>query len=125
MLFISNAFAQGEIPAEPNFIANLIPLVLIFGIFYFLLIRPQHKKLKAHDAMVKGLTRGTEIVTSGGILGKITKTDDSNHILHVEIAPGVTVRINRSTVTEAHGKKENKDDKKNSDSNKKGNKKKK
>lgn len=99
MFFISNAKAQeAAAQAQPDLLANILPLVIIFVIFYFLLIRPQHKKIKAHEEMVSGLSRGNEVVTNGGIFGKITKVEDS--ILHVEIAKGVEVRVNRSSVTE-------------------------
>ena len=106
MLFISNAYAQeaGAV-AEPSLIANILPLVIIFVIFYFLLIRPQHKKIQAHEELVKGLSRGNEVVTSGGILGKITKVEDDSGVVHVEIAPDVTVRVKRNTVTDVIEKK--------------------
>lgn len=109
-LFISDAFAQAasSAPAEPGLAANLIPLILIFAIFYFLLIRPQHKKIKAHAALVDTLKKGDEVITSGGILGKVVKVEEGTSILEVEIASGVVVRVNRSSVTDVLGKKESK-----------------
>jgi len=84
---------------------SIIPLILIFGIMYFLLIRPQQKKLKDHQAMVAALRRGDQVVTSGGLIGKVTKVKDDNEI-EVEIATGVSVRVVRSTVTSVLSKTE-------------------
>ena len=78
-------------------IAQFIPLILIFVIFYFFLIRPQQKKIKDHKLMVSQLKRGDEIVTSGGIIGKIEKVSDNDKI-ELLIADNVTVTIIRSTV---------------------------
>ena len=77
--------------------AQFIPLILIFIIFYFFLIRPQQKKIKDHKAMVSALKRGDEIVTSGGIVGKIEKVHDDDKI-DVTISENVTVKIVKSTV---------------------------
>ncbi len=79
-------------------IESIIPLILIFAIMYFLLIRPQQKKLKEHQAMVAALRRGDQVVTQGGVIGKVTKVKDDGE-LEVEIASGVNVRIVRSTIT--------------------------
>jgi preprotein translocase subunit YajC len=79
-------------------LASLVPLVLVFLIMYFLLIRPQQRKLKEHQAMVAALRRGDQIVTSGGILGRVTRVKDGENELEVEIAPNVNVRVLRSTV---------------------------
>ena len=78
-------------------IGQFIPLILIFVIFYFFLIRPQQKKIKDHKLMVSQLKRGDEIVTSGGIIGKIEKISDNDKI-ELSIADNVTVTIIRSTV---------------------------
>tara|TARA_B100001559_G_C16248909_1_gene506020 strand:- start:130 stop:414 length:285 start_codon:yes stop_codon:yes gene_type:complete len=78
-------------------IAQFIPLILIFVIFYFFLIRPQQKKIKDHKLMVSQLKRGDEIVTSGGIIGKIEKVSDDDKI-ELSIAENVSVTIIRSTV---------------------------
>ena len=77
--------------------AQFVPLILIFVIFYFFLIRPQQKKLKEHKLMVSQLKRGDEIVTSGGIIGKIEKVADNDKI-ELSIADNVTVTIIKSTV---------------------------
>ncbi|RYH03317.1 preprotein translocase subunit YajC [Salipiger sp. IMCC34102] len=79
-------------------IASLVPLILIFGIMYFLLIRPQQKKLKQHQAMVEALRRGDQVVTQGGIVGKVTNVREAEKEIEVEIAQGVKVRVIRSTV---------------------------
>lgn len=78
--------------------AQLVPLILVFGIMYFLLIRPQQQKVKQHQAMVAALRRGDQVVTGGGLLGKVTKVREDGEI-EVEIAPGVNVRVIRSTIT--------------------------
>lgn len=79
-------------------IESLVPLILIFGIMYFLLIRPQQKKLKQHQAMVTALRRGDQIITQGGVMGKVTKVKDDSNEVEVEIAAGVNVRVVRSTI---------------------------
>ena len=78
-------------------IQQFIPLILIFGIMYFLLIRPQQKKLKDHQAMVSALRRGDQVITQGGIVGKVVKVKDDGE-LEVEIADGVKVRVIQSTI---------------------------
>ena len=77
--------------------AQFIPLILIFVIFYFLLIRPQQKKIKDHKAMVASLKRGDEVITSGGIFGKIEKVYEDDKI-DLLIADGITVKVVRSTI---------------------------
>ncbi|MBP1805551.1 preprotein translocase subunit YajC [Rubellimicrobium aerolatum] len=79
-------------------ITSLVPLLLVFLIMYFLLIRPQQKKLKDHQALVSALRRGDQVVTSGGIVGRVTKVKDGENEVEVEIAPGVNVRVVRSTI---------------------------
>lgn len=80
-------------------VAQILPLILIFAIMYFLLIRPQQKKMKEHNAMLSQLRRGDKVVTGGGIIGKITKVNDGEAEVEVEIATGVTVRVMRQTIT--------------------------
>jgi len=77
--------------------AQFIPLILIFVIFYFFLIRPQQKKIKQHKAMVQALKRGDEVITSGGIVGKVEKVYDDDKI-DLSITDGVTVQVIRSTI---------------------------
>jgi len=85
--------------------SNLILLAIIFGIMYFLLIRPQQKKLKEHQAMLEALRRGDQVVTQGGIIGKVTKVKDDNEV-DVELAQGVTVRVVKSTIAQVLNKTE-------------------
>ena len=80
-----------------NAFAQIVPLILVFGIMYVLLIRPQQAKAKQHQAMVAALRRGDQVITSGGIMGKVTKVKDDGEV-EVEIAPGVNVRVVRSTI---------------------------
>lgn len=87
--------------AESPF-ASLTPLLVIFAIFYVLLIRPQQKRMKEHQATLTGLQKGDEVVTAGGIVGKIIKVDGD--LLTVQIAPAVEVSVVKSTVTGVVGK---------------------
>lgn len=89
-------------------LGQFIPLILIFVIFYFLLIRPQQKRIKEHKAMVDALTRGDNVVTSGGIVGKIIRVID-NEKAEVEIADNVNVQVIKSTITQVLSKTEPKD----------------
>ena len=85
--------------------AQFIPLILIFAIMYLLLIRPQQKKLKEHQAMVAALRRGDQIITQGGLIGKVSKVKDDNEI-EVELAENVKVRVVKSTVAQVISKTE-------------------
>ncbi|MFC5068977.1 preprotein translocase subunit YajC [Flaviflagellibacter deserti] len=103
-MFISPAFAQGAIGgAEGNFLLNIMPFLLIFVIMYFLVIRPQQKRLKSHREMVGGVRRGDTIVTSGGLIGKITKVVDETEV-EVQIADNVRVRVARAMINEVRAK---------------------
>jgi len=96
--FINEAWAEGT-PAtgtEAGFM-SLVPLILIFVIFYFLLLRPQIKRAKEHKKMVESLAKGDEVVTNGGLLGKVTQLGDS--FMVVEIAQGVEVKVQKSAVS--------------------------
>jgi len=93
---IPSAYAQAAGGAQPNAFLQLLPLVLIFVVFYFLLIRPQAKRAKEHKAMVSALAVGDEVVMNGGMLGKVTEAGDQ--FLTVEVAEGVRVKIQRHTV---------------------------
>ena len=96
-MFVTPAFAQqaGGLGALGSF----VPLILIFVIMYFLLIRPQQKKVKDHRKMVEALRRGDRVVTQGGMIGKVTKVKEENEV-EVEIAQGVTARVVRSTIAQ-------------------------
>jgi preprotein translocase subunit YajC len=85
------------------FLLNILPLVLLFGIFYFLIIRPQQQRMKAHQAMVSAVKRGDTVVTAGGLIGKVAKVKDDGEVM-VEIADNVQVRVLKSTLTEVRSK---------------------
>jgi preprotein translocase subunit YajC len=106
-MFISPAFAQaaGGASGGGSMLTQLMPLVLIFAVFYFLLIRPQQKKAKEHKAMISAVRRGDKVVTAGGIMGKITKVHDDDRAM-VEIAEGVKIEVVQSTLTAVMSKSE-------------------
>lgn len=83
--------------------SSFVPLILIFGIMYFLLIRPQQQKVKEHKKMVESLRRGDQIVTQGGIIGKVVKVKDDTEA-EVEVADGVKVRVVRSSIAQVMSK---------------------
>ncbi|MHA1536336.1 MAG: preprotein translocase subunit YajC [Alphaproteobacteria bacterium] len=99
-MLISEALAQSTGGGGGGFgsIGSLLPIVLIFVVFWFLLIRPQQKRMKEHKAMVAALRRGDQVQTGGGIIGAVTKVVDDN-IVQVEIAPGVKVKVARASIT--------------------------
>lgn len=105
MFFVTPAYAQAAGAGAASAITSFVPLILIFGIMYFLLIRPQQKKLKEHKAMVEALRRGDQVLSQGGILGKVVKVNDDG-ILDVEIAEGVKVKMPRSAITQVMSKTE-------------------
>ncbi len=91
---------------EGGAIAQFLPLILIFAIMYFLLIRPQQKKMKEHQAMVEAVRRGDQVVTQGGLIGKVSKVKEGDNEIEVEIAEGVKVRVVKSTVAQVLNKTE-------------------
>jgi preprotein translocase subunit YajC len=93
--FITSAHAQAA-GGEPNTLMSFLPLIIIFVIFYFLLIRPQMKRAKEHKNLVAALGTGDEVVTNGGLLGKITKVGES--FVTVELADNVQVRLQRHAI---------------------------
>lgn len=105
-MFVTPAFAQaaGSTGAAGAF-AQFMPLILIFAIMYFFLIRPQQKKVKEHKAMVEALRRGDQVVTAGGLIGKVSKVKDENEI-EVELSENVRVRVVRATITQVLSKTE-------------------
>lgn len=100
-MLVAPAFAQAA-PADggSGFLVQLLPLVLIFAVFYFLLIRPQQRRLKAHKAMVAAIGRGDRVVTAGGVMGRVARLEDDGRTVSVEIARDVRVRIVRDTISE-------------------------
>lgn len=107
-MFATPAFAQAAATGNSaaSGIISFVPIILIFAIMYFLMIRPQQKKVKEHRSMIDALRRGDQVVTSGGLIGKVTKVDDQKGEVEVEIAPNVKVRVVRSTIGSVIGKTE-------------------
>jgi len=101
-VFISSAFAQtAPAAAEGGLMGSLtgmLPLVLMFVVLYFIMIRPQMKRQKEHRAMIDALAKGDEIVTAGGMLGKVSRMGEG--YLHIEVAEGVELQIQRSAVAQ-------------------------
>jgi preprotein translocase subunit YajC len=100
-VFISEAFAQAAPAAAAggeSSLLTMLPLVLMFVVLYFVMIRPQMKRQKEHKAMVDALAKGDEVVTAGGVLGKVAKIGDT--YLHVEVASGVELQVQRSAVVQ-------------------------
>jgi preprotein translocase subunit YajC len=103
-MLISPAFAQGSpFGGGGDLMTQLLPFVLIFVIMYFLILRPQQKRVKAHQEMVKNVRRGDTVVTSGGLIGKVTKVIDDDQI-EVELADGIRVRQVRAMVSDVRAK---------------------
>lgn len=98
-VLISNAFAQAAAPASTEgSLLSFLPLVAMFVVLYFIMIRPQMKRQKEHKAMIEALAKGDEVATAGGLLGKVSKLGDST--LHIELAQGVEVQLQRSAVVQ-------------------------
>lgn len=103
-MFVSPAYAQAAGDGGSGLV-SLLPLVLIFVVFYFLLIRPQQKKVKAHRTLVEAVRRGDRVVTAGGLIGSVSKVVSDTE-LQVEVADGVRVRVVRSTIQDVLSKTE-------------------
>ncbi|KKL65949.1 hypothetical protein LCGC14_2149870 [marine sediment metagenome] len=103
-MFATPAFAQSAGGAGGAF-ASFVPLILIFAIMYFLLIRPQQKKVKLHQKMVEALRRGDQVVTAGGLIGKVSKVKEDGEV-ELELAEGVKVRVVRATISQVLNKTE-------------------
>jgi preprotein translocase subunit YajC len=101
-MFISPAYAQTA-GGGSEFIIQLVPILLMFVIFYVLLLRPQQQRAKVHREMIANIRRGDTVITSGGIIGKVTKVRDENE-LEVEIAENTRVRVIKGTVSEVRVK---------------------
>ena len=103
-MFISSAFAQAAPAAAAgggdmmSSLTGMLPLVLMFVVLYFVMIRPQMKKQKEHRTMIEALAKGDEVATAGGMLGKVTKLGDA--YLTLELAPGVEVQLQRSAIVQ-------------------------
>lgn len=97
-MFISSAYAQAASPSTSDTLMSMLPLVLMFVVLYFVMIRPQMKKAKEHKAMVEALAKGDEVVTAGGFLGKVSKIGET--YIGVELASGVEVQMQRTAVVQ-------------------------
>jgi preprotein translocase subunit YajC len=99
-VFISNAYAQAApAAASPDSgLLGMLPLVLMFVVLYFVMIRPQMKRQKEHKAMIEAIAKGDEVVTAGGIVGKVSKLGDN--FVHIEVANGVELQLQRSAITQ-------------------------
>jgi preprotein translocase subunit YajC len=101
-VFISNAYAQAATDAAAGGaaggLAQFLPLILMFGVLYFVMIRPQMKRQKEHKGMIDALTKGDEVVIGGGILGRVSKLGDN--VLHLEVANGVEIQVQRQAVVQ-------------------------
>ena len=98
-MFISSAFAQSAPAAGGDMqstLMSMLPLALMFVVLYFVMIRPQMKKQKEHAAMISALAKGDEVITGGGLLGKVSKMGDN--FIGLEVSPGVDIQIQRSAV---------------------------
>ena len=107
-MFISTAFAQGSLFGGAggdggNTVMTLLPFALIFVIMYFLILRPQQKRVKQHAELVKNVRRGDTVITNGGLVGKVTKVIDDDHI-EIEIADGVRIRHVRAMISDVRAK---------------------
>ncbi|MFG6432802.1 preprotein translocase subunit YajC [Roseateles sp. LYH14W] len=99
-MFISNAYAQAA-PAAASTesgLLGMLPLVLMFVVLYFVMIRPQMKRQKEHKAMIEAIAKGDEVVTAGGLVGKVSKLGDS--FVHLEVANGVELQLQRSAISQ-------------------------
>ncbi|KAB2876416.1 MAG: preprotein translocase subunit YajC [Burkholderiaceae bacterium] len=99
-MFISQAFAQTAPAASggESSLLSLLPIVLMFVVLYFIMIRPQMKRQKEHKAMVEALAKGDEVVTSGGLLGRVSKLGET--FVHLEVANGIELQVQRSSVVQ-------------------------
>ena len=102
-MFVTPAFAQGNPLGGDSMWMQLLPFVLIFVIMYFLILRPQQKRVKQHQEMVKNVRRGDTVVTNGGLVGKVTKVIDDDQI-EIEIADDVRIRQMRQMVADVRAK---------------------
>ncbi|MEM8788660.1 MAG: preprotein translocase subunit YajC [Pseudomonadota bacterium] len=104
-MFVTPAYAQAAGGSAAGGLLGFVPIILIFAIMYFLMIRPQQKKMREHSNMVAALRRGDQVVTQGGLIGKVTKVKDDGEI-EVEVASDVRVRVVRNTISQVLNKTE-------------------
>ena len=97
-MFISSAYAQTAAGGTESQLFGLLPIVLMFVVLYFIMIRPQMKKQKEHKAMIEAIAKGDEVVIGGGVIGRVSKLGES--FLHVEVANGVELQVQRGAVVQ-------------------------
>ena len=102
-MLITPAYAQSPLGGSTDMLTSLLPFVLIFVIMYFLILRPQQKRVKQHAEMVKNVRKGDTVITSGGLVGRVTKVIDDDQV-EIEVADGVRVRQMRQMVTDVRAK---------------------
>ena len=102
-MFVSQAFAQGAGGTGGDLFAMLVPLILIMAVFWFLLIRPQQKRAKEHQELIRGIRRGDVVATSGGLIGKVARVVDDNEVL-LEVADNVRIRVQKQAISEVRAK---------------------
>ena len=102
-MFITEAFAQAGTGAQGDFLFSLLPFLMIFVIIYFLILRPQQKRVKQHREMIENVRRGDTVVTAGGLVGKVTKVLDEKEA-QIEVAEGVKVKIVKQLISEVRVK---------------------
>jgi preprotein translocase subunit YajC len=96
-LFIGNAYAEGGAPApQDGGMMQFLPLVALLAVFYFLILRPQQKRAKEHKTLMEALQKGDEVITIGGVLGKVTKVGEDN--VAIEIADNVVIQVQKAAV---------------------------
>lgn len=100
---ITPAFAQSAFGGSSDMFIQIVPFVLIFIIMYFLMIRPQQRKAKEHQEMIKAVRRGDQIIMNGGLIGKVSKVIDDNE-LELEVAEGVKIRVARGMIADVRSK---------------------
>jgi preprotein translocase subunit YajC len=102
-MFVSQAYAQGAGGTGGDLFAMLVPLIMIMGVFWFLLIRPQQKRAKEHQELIRGIRRGDVVTTSGGMIGKVARVVDDNEVL-LEVADNVRLRFQKQAIAEVRAK---------------------
>jgi preprotein translocase subunit YajC len=102
-MFVSQAYAQGAGGTGGDLFAMLVPLIMIMGVFWFLLIRPQQKRAKEHQELIRGIRRGDVVTTSGGLIGKVARVVDDNEVL-LEVADNVRMRLQKQAIAEVRSK---------------------
>lgn len=105
-MFVTPAFAQAAAPGAADYLTSLMPILLIIPIFYFLIIRPQQKRVKEQKNMLDAVRRGDTIVTSGGLVGKVVRVKDESSEVEVELAENVRVKVVRSMIADVRTKAE-------------------